>query len=90
MTGLCLIDSDSKREQLSVERFEVRFRTLTALQIDRYLRREQPYQCCGSFKAEGLGIALFEKLTGDDPNSLIGLPLIRLVTMLQTESIEIF
>jgi septum formation protein len=89
-TGLCLIDSDSNREQLSVERFEVTFRKLTAAQTDRYLRRDQPYQCAGSFKAESLGIALFEKFTGDDPNSLIGLPLIRLVTMLQTENIELF
>jgi septum formation protein len=89
-TGFCLIDSDSNREQLSVERFEVTFRKLTAAQTDRYLRRDQPYQCAGSFKAESLGIALFEKLTGDDPNSLIGLPLIRLVTMLQTENIELF
>lgn len=82
-TGLCLLDSASGQRQVAVEPFRVVFRTLTEPRIERYLRREQPYQCAGSFKSEGLGIALFERLEGDDPTSLIGLPLIRLIRMLE-------
>ena len=65
------------------------FRALTETQITHYLEREQPYNCAGSFKSEGLGIALFERLEGDDPNALIGLPLIRLVRMLEAEGVEV-
>ena len=57
--------------------------------IETYVRLEQPLFCAGSFKSEGLGIALFEKLEGRDPNALIGLPLIKLVTMLQNEGINV-
>jgi septum formation protein len=57
--------------------------------IERYLDREQPYQCCGSLKSEALGIALIEKMEGDDPNALIGLPLIELVNMLTAEGYTI-
>lgn len=89
LTGLCLLDSASGRHQLEVVPFHVQFRQLSDTMIERYLRREQPYQCAGSFKSEGLGIALFERLEGDDPNSLIGLPLIRLVRMLEKEGIEV-
>jgi septum formation protein len=63
----------------------VQFRQLTPEQIERYLRKEQPYQCAGSFRSESLGIALFEKMIGDDPTALIGLPLIRLTQMLESE-----
>jgi len=58
-------------------------------QIDYYLRQEQPYQCAGSFKSEAFGISLFSKLSGDDPNSLIGLPLIRLISLLEAEGIDV-
>ena len=88
-TGLCLIDSDSGRTQTNVVSFQVVFRALTPAQIESYLRRERPYQCAGSFKAEGLGIALFERLEGDDPTSLIGLPLIRLTRMLESEGVAV-
>ncbi|MEE4376095.1 MAG: nucleoside triphosphate pyrophosphatase [Candidatus Competibacteraceae bacterium] len=88
-TGLCLLDSDSDRIQLDTVPFQVVFRQLQPHQIEAYLRREQPYQCAGSFKAEGLGIALFDRLSGDDPNSLIGLPLIRLVCMLENEGVAV-
>lgn len=88
-TGLCLWDSESGRRQVDVVPFRVRFRRLTWQQVDTYLHREQPYQCAGSFKSEGLGIALFETLTGEDPSSLIGLPLIRLIRMLEAEGIAI-
>jgi septum formation protein len=88
-TGLCLLDSDSGRRQVEVVPFTVWFRPLSPAQIECYLRREQPYQCAGSFKSEGLGIALFEQLAGDDPTSLIGLPLIRLVAMLAVEGVDV-
>lgn len=88
-TGLCLLDSDSGRRQVEVVPFRVIFRRLTEAQIERYLRREQPYHCAGSFKSEGLGIALFERLEGEDPTSLIGLPLIRLVRMLEVEGVQV-
>ena len=88
-TGLCLFDSDSGRRQVDVVTFKVVFRPLTLAQIEHYLRLEQPYQCTGSFKSEGLGIVLFERLEGEDPSSLIGLPLIRLIRMLEAEGIQV-
>jgi len=88
-TGLCLLDSRSGQYQLAVEPFRVIFRTLTSEMIEAYLHREQPYQCAGSFKSEGLGIALFERLEGDDPTSLVGLPLIRLTRMLEAAGVAV-
>jgi len=88
-TGLCLLDSASGQRQVAVETFRVTFRTLTPTMIERYLRREQPYHCAGSFKSEGLGIALFERLEGDDPTSLIGLPLIRITRMLEAAGVTV-
>lgn len=81
-TGLCLLDSVNGSLQTDMVPYHVHFRTLSSQQIDRYLRTEQPYNCAGSFKSEGLGITLFERMEGDDPTALIGLPLIRLTTML--------
>jgi len=89
LTGLCLFNSKSNVTQLDVITYSVTFRTLTDEQIDRYLKREQPYDCAGSFKSEGLGISLFEKMQGDDPSALMGLPLIRLITMLETEGVTV-
>ncbi|MEO5343375.1 MAG: Maf-like protein [Gammaproteobacteria bacterium SHHR-1] len=89
VTGLCLLNSASGRCQRACEPFRVQFRPLSQGQIEAYLLREQPYNCAGSFKSEGLGIALFSRLIGDDPNSLIGLPLIRLVAMLETEGVAV-
>ncbi len=88
LTGLCLYNSATGHAQVVVEPFEVVFRPLDEAQIENYLRAEQPYNCAGSFKSEGLGIALFERLNGDDPNSLIGLPLIRLIRMLEQEGVN--
>lgn len=82
-TGLCLHDARDGTEQSAVIPFRVWFRTLDEDRIERYLQREQPYDCTGAFKSERLGIALCERLEGDDPNSLIGLPLIRLCRMLE-------
>ena len=89
LTGLCLYNSATGNEQVAVEPFSVHFRELTDEQIDNYLKAEQPYNCAGSFKSEAMGIALFDRLEGDDPNSLIGLPLIRLIQMLEKEGIRV-
>lgn len=86
-TGLALINSASGRVQSEVIPFRVVFRALNDSQIENYLRKEQPYHCAGSVKSEGLGIALLERFEGDDPNALIGLPLIRLVRMLEREGL---
>lgn len=89
LTGLCLLNADTGRAQEDVVPFGVVFRELADKQIEHYLQREQPYNCAGSFKSEGLGIALFERLEGEDPNTLIGLPLIRLVRMLEKEGVDV-
>lgn len=89
LTGLCLLDSAHGTSQTIVEPFAVHFRQLSNQQIQNYLAREQPYDCAGSFKSESLGIALFKKLEGDDPNTLIGLPLIRLVELLQESGVSV-
>jgi len=86
-TGLCLLNTMTGRAQTLVEPYRVHFRALTRQQIEGYLDREQPFDCAGSFKSEGLGIALFERFEGDDPNTLIGLPLIRLITLLESEGV---
>ncbi|WP_101759416.1 nucleoside triphosphate pyrophosphatase [Oceanicoccus sp. KOV_DT_Chl] len=88
-TGLALLNSQTNEIQSVVETFTVHFRTLTAANIGKYLSLEQPYDCAGSFKMEGLGIALFERLEGDDPNSLIGLPLIQLINLLKNQGLEV-
>lgn len=87
-TGLCLINTSNGKIYSSVENYAVQFKTLNDKQIEHYLLRDVPYDCAGSFKAESLGIALFEKMQGDDPNSLIGLPLIRLSQWLTEEGID--
>lgn len=89
LTGICLYDIENDREQSLAEQFDVVFRQLTDHQITHYLKTEQPYQCAGSFKSEGLGITLFEKLSGDDPNTLIGLPLIQLINMFNNWDIDV-
>ena len=88
-TGLCLYNSATQQYQSDVVPFNVVFRELTDRQIENYLKKETPYNCAGSFKSEALGIILFEKLEGDDPNTLMGLPLIRLVKMLEKEDFSI-
>jgi len=81
-TSLCVMDTGSEQMEELVEPFHVYFRELSESQIENYLRKEEPYNCAGSFKSEGLGIALFERLEGKDPNTLVGLPLIELVRIL--------
>lgn len=87
-TGLALYNSRSSHLQAVCEPFHVHFRTLSDAEITTYVRLEQPLNCAGSFKSEGLGIALFDKLEGRDPNALIGLPLIALLEMLRAEGIN--
>ena len=89
LTGLAVVNAASGAIHAEVVPFKVEFRQLTRQQIVNYLNAEQPYNCAGSFKSEGLGIALFERLEGDDPNTLIGLPLIRLIRMLEKEGLTV-
>jgi septum formation protein len=88
-SALCLYNAATDNMQAQVVPYLVRFRMLTDDQIENYLSKEQPYQCAGSAKSEGLGIALMERMLGDDPNALIGLPLIKLISMLQNEHIDV-
>jgi len=88
-TGLCLLDTQTDTVQVDVIPFSVKFRRLEDNQIERYLQRDQPYHCAGSFKSEGLGITLFEYMDGVDPTALIGLPLIRLTSMLMQSGIAL-
>jgi septum formation protein len=88
-TGLALVNSRSGSIQVDVVPYAVQFRRVTDEQIERYLRKEQPYGCAGSLRADGLGIALLERFEGEDPNALIGLPLIRLVRMLEAEGVQL-
>ena len=87
-TGLCVINTKTNSQQVSCEAFQVTFRKLSEKQINAYLTKDQPYDCAGSFKAEGLGVTLFEKMQGDNYNTLIGLPLIKLTSMLQAEGFD--
>ena len=88
-TSLCLYDAQKKDYQLAVEPYRVHFRSLSLQAIKNYIDIESPLNCAGSFKSEGLGIALFKRLEGDDPNTLIGLPLICLVEMLNKKQLDI-
>lgn len=88
-SALCLYNANTKSMQAEVVPYVVKFRNLTDAQIESYLLKEQPYHCAGSAKSEGLGIAIIEKMTGEDPNALIGLPMIALVSMLQNEGLAV-
>jgi septum formation protein len=88
-TGLCLIDSGSGRQWSGVVPYTVHMRDLQPAEIERYLRLERPYDCAGSFKSEGLGISLFQRMEGDDPTALIGLPLIQLCAWLRAAGLPI-
>jgi septum formation protein len=88
-TGLCLFNPQTKDCHTHLETYQVHFRHLSDSQIENYLQRETPYDCAGSFKSEGLGISLFQSMEGRDPNSLIGLPLMALVDLLEKEGISV-
>lgn len=88
-TGVALACEARGLQQFHVEPFRVSFRRLDSARIEHYLQRERPYDCAGSFKCEGLGIALFKRLQGDDPTSLEGLPLISLVRLLGVAGVDV-
>ena len=88
-SALCLYNAATGNMQAVVVPYLVKFRQLSDEQIESYLTKEQPYHCAGSAKSEGLGIALIERMLGEDPNARIGLPLIKLVTMLHNEGINV-
>ncbi len=89
-TALTLLNSKTGNMQTEVAENFVTMRELSDEEIENYLLREQPYHCAGSAKTEGLGIALISRMTGDDPNALVGLPLILLVEMLRRENVRLF
>lgn len=89
LTGLALLNSATNTWQVDCVPFTVHFRHLSEASISRYLEIEQPFDCAGSFKAEGLGVSLFRATEGTDATSLVGLPLIRLVDMLLNEDVQI-
>lgn len=88
-TAVSLLNSRNNHMQTRVVPFCIKFRQLSDQQLLNYLNKEQPYHCAGSAKSEGLGIALIERMTGEDPNALIGLPMIALVDMLMNEGIMV-
>ena len=88
-TGLCVINTNTKKVVKNITRFDVTFRKLTSAEIVSYISKEKPYDCAGSFKSEKMGISLLKSMNGDDPTSLIGLPLIKLAELLRNEGIDI-
>lgn len=88
-TALCLLDTRDGRRHTHVDLTRVHFRELTAMEISRYVERERPLDCAGSFKCEGLGISLFESIDNRDPSALIGLPLIALARLLRKAGIAL-
>lgn len=88
-TALCLLNTHDDTVQITGVPTLVSFRDLSDAEIENYVRREQPYNCAGAAKSEGLGISLLTAMTGDDPNALVGLPLIALCTMLKNAGVQI-
>ncbi len=88
-TGLALHNTTTGETDVCLDTFVVHFKTLSQQAIEHYVDKEQPFYCAGSFKSEGLGIALFERLEGKDPNTLIGLPLIDLIHLLEKQGVEV-
>jgi len=89
LTGLCLLNTETDGADVDVVPFSVLFRKLTPQQISNYVTREKPFDCAGGFKSESLGVVLFERMEGEDPTALVGLPLIRLVTMLARQGMDV-
>ncbi len=88
-TALCVANPATREAKTEVDCCTVVFRALSPAQIERYVDRDRPFDCAGGFKSEGLGIALFERIEGGDPNALVGLPLIRLTRMLEAFGVEV-
>lgn len=89
-TGVALLNSNSGVIRSRVIPYEVVFRDITLAMIEGYLEREEPYGCCGSLQADGLGVALLARISGNDPSALIGLPLITVIDLLAQENYSIF
>ena len=88
-TGVAVLDAATGRIRSDVVPFAVKFRTLAASDIEAYVSRERAYDCAGGFRAERLGCALFERMRGDDPTALLGLPMIRLCEMLRSAGLDV-
>ena len=88
-TALCVLNSKSGELQETIAPYQVKFKALSPESIERYLKKDQPFMCAGSIKAESLGPCLFEWMRGDDPNALTGLPLIQLCDMLRQEGLDV-
>lgn len=88
-TGLAVHNTKTGHTEVGIDTFEVHFRDLNRQQIEAYVDKEEPFYCAGSFKSEGMGICLFTKLVGKDPNTLVGLPLIDLIDMLNRQGFEV-
>ena len=88
LTGLCLLDTETGNHQVDVVTYRVLFRHISPEEAACYVQREMPLDCAGSFRAEGLGIALFREMQGADPTALLGLPLIRLCEMLRLAGLD--
>jgi len=88
-TGLCLFDARNEKAEVRGIPTLVKFRDLSDAEIENYLKREPAYDCAGSAKSEGLGIALLASMQGDDPNALVGLPLIALCDMLRNKGVQV-
>jgi septum formation protein len=88
-TGICLLDTVSGEKRMALDKTTVHFRALEERQIANYVDKDEPYDCAGSFKFERLGIALFDRIESEDPNALIGLPLIQLVRLLESAGMSV-
>ncbi|MCZ2720233.1 Maf family protein [Marinomonas sp. 15G1-11] len=88
LTSLCILNSDTEQQENTIEVYQVYFRNLTRKEIEHYIKLESPLDCAGSFKCEGLGVTLFHKMEGDDPTSLVGLPLIALSRLLRRQKVN--
>jgi septum formation protein len=88
-TAVSVVCLDSQFEQTELAQIKVRFRDLSDIEIEAYLRAEEPYDCAGSAKSEGLGIALLDAIDNDDPTALIGLPMIRTARLLRAAGIDL-
>lgn len=88
-TSLCVLNSQTNKLKTDIDCCTVHFKKLSEQEITHYVELEKPYSCAGGFKSEGLGISLFERIEGDDPNSLIGLPLIKLIALLKAFGVSV-
>ena len=89
LTGICILHLQSNWQRAEIAPFKVCFRKLSRLEIERYVDQDQPFDCAGSFKSEGLGITLCQSMQGNDPTALIGLPLIRIAQLLREFGLEL-